>query len=52
MIENSMTFKGGDLNSVQRSKEKRDYNYSYDCTGNVNKMRTALDGEQSGRRKF
>ena len=41
MIENSMTFKGGDLNSVQRSKEKRDYNYSYDCTGNINKMRTA-----------
>ena len=47
-----MTFNGGDLNSVQRSKEMRVYNYSYDCTGNVNKMRTALDGEQSGRRKF
>ena len=48
----SMTFNGRDLNSVQRSKEMRVYNCSYDCTGNVNKMRTALDGAQSGRRKF
>jgi len=45
---NSMTCEGGDVKAVLMGKEKWGYDYTYDCTGNVNVMRTALEVAHRG----
>jgi len=45
---NSMTCEGGDVKAVLMAKEKWGYDYTYDCTGNVNVMRTALEVAHRG----
>merc|ERR1712179_433428 len=45
---NSITCEGGDVKSVLMAKEKWGYDYTFDCTGNVNVMRTALEVAHRG----
>jgi len=45
---NSLTCQGGDIKSWLLEKEKWGYDYTYDCTGNVNVMRTALEVSHRG----
>eukprot|EP00090_Calanus_glacialis_P022743 TRINITY_DN3503_c0_g1_i1.p1 TRINITY_DN3503_c0_g1~~TRINITY_DN3503_c0_g1_i1.p1 ORF type:complete len:586 (-),score=156.89 TRINITY_DN3503_c0_g1_i1:116-1624(-) len=45
---NSLTCEGGDVKSVLMAKEKWGYDYTFDCTGNVNVMRTALEVAHRG----
>lgn len=45
---NSMTCEGGDVKAVLMKKEKWGYDYTFDCTGNVNVMRTALEVAHRG----
>jgi len=45
---NSITCEGGDVKAVLMAKEKWGYDYTYDCTGNVNVMRTALEVAHRG----
>ena len=40
---NSITCEGGDVKAALLGMEKWGYDYTYDCTGNVNVMRTALE---------
>ena len=40
---NSITCEGGDVKAWLMGKEKWGYDYTYDCTGNVNVMRCALE---------
>jgi len=40
---NSLTCEGGDVKAALLAKEKWGYDYTYDCTGNVNVMRCALE---------
>merc|ERR1712227_559090 len=40
---NSLKCEGGDVKAVLLGKEKWGYDYTYDCTGNVQVMRTALE---------
>merc|ERR1711936_660372 len=45
---NSMTCEGGDVKAWLLGKEKWGYDYTFDCTGNVNVMRTALEVAHRG----
>merc|ERR1719357_83012 len=45
---NSITCEGGDVKAVLLAKEKWGYDYTYDCTGNVNVMRCALEVAHRG----
>ena len=45
---NSMTCEGGDVKAVLLGMEKWGYDYTYDCTGNVMVMRTALEVAHRG----
>merc|ERR1719166_752531 len=45
---NSMTCEGGDVKAVLLGMEKWGYDYTYDCTGNVQVMRTALEVAHRG----
>ena len=45
---NSLTCKGGDVKSALLGMEKWGYDYTYDCTGNVNVMRIALEVAHRG----
>jgi len=45
---NSITCEGGDVKSVLLAKEKWGYDYTFDCTGNVNVMRCALEVAHRG----
>ena len=45
---NSLTCEGGDVKAVLLGKEKWGYDYTYDCTGNVMVMRTALEVAHRG----
>jgi len=45
---NSITCEGGDVKSVLMAKEKWGYDYTFDCTGNVNVMRCALEVAHRG----
>merc|ERR1711936_1514689 len=45
---NSMTCEGGDVKAWLLGKEKWGYDYTYDCTGNVNVMRCALEVAHRG----
>jgi len=45
---NSLTCEGGDVKAVLMGKEKWGYDYTFDCTGNVNVMRTALEVSHRG----
>jgi len=45
---NSLTCEGGDVKSVLMAKEKWGYDYTFDCTGNVNVMRCALEVAHRG----
>jgi len=45
---NSLTCEGGDIKAALLSREKWGYDYTYDCTGNVNVMRCALEVAHRG----
>jgi len=45
---NSLKCEGGDVKAVLLGKEKWGYDYTYDCTGNVMVMRTALEVAHRG----
>jgi len=45
---NSMTCDGGDVKAWLLGKEKWGYDYTFDCTGNVNVMRCALEVAHRG----
>lgn len=45
---NSLTCEGGDVKQWLLGREKWGYDYTYDCTGNVNVMRTALEVAHRG----
>ena len=45
---NSITCEGGDVKAWLMGKEKWGYDYTYDCTGNVNVMRCALEVAHRG----
>eukprot|EP00092_Neocalanus_flemingeri_P019477 GFUD01021100.1.p1 GENE.GFUD01021100.1~~GFUD01021100.1.p1 ORF type:complete len:684 (+),score=163.53 GFUD01021100.1:234-2285(+) len=45
---NSLTCEGGDVKAWLMAKEKWGYDYTFDCTGNVNVMRTALEVAHRG----
>ena len=45
---NSITCEGGDVKAWLLGKEKWGYDYTYDCTGNVMVMRTALEVAHRG----
>merc|ERR1719369_1814925 len=45
---NSLTCEGGDIKAVLLEKEKWGYDYTYDCTGIVSVMRTALEVAHRG----
>merc|ERR1711963_436238 len=45
---NSRTCEGGDVKAYLLKKEKWGYDYTYDCTGNVNVMRCGLEVAQRG----
>jgi len=45
---NSLTCEGGDVKAWLLGKEKWGYDYTYDCTGNVNVMRCALEVAHRG----
>ena len=45
---NSLTCEGGDVKQWLLGREKWGYDYTYDCTGNVNVMRCALEVAHRG----
>jgi len=45
---NSLTCEGGDVKAWLLGKEKWGYDYTFDCTGNVNVMRCALEVAHRG----
>jgi len=45
---NSLTCEGGDVKAVLLGMEKWGYDYTFDCTGNVNVMRCALEVAHRG----